>query len=96
MAFAGGLGAKINVAAIPQRSALTNVACLFSESNTRFLCEVETERMPEFERAMAGIQTARIGSVSEDQRLQMTRDSEELINADVFELKAAWQDSLHW
>jgi phosphoribosylformylglycinamidine synthase subunit PurSL len=96
MAFAGGLGAKIDVAAMPVRSELTNVGCLFSESNTRFLCEVESERVAEFERAMAGIQTARIGSVSEDQRLQITRDREELINADVFELKAAWQESLRW
>ena len=42
MAFAGELGAKIALDAVPHKlgSAATSAALLFSESNSRFLCEV--------------------------------------------------------
>jgi phosphoribosylformylglycinamidine (FGAM) synthase-like enzyme len=41
MAFAGGLGAQIDLHAVPTSCTLDNPAVrLFSESNSRFLCEV--------------------------------------------------------
>ena len=46
MAFAGELGAKIALDAVPHKlgSAATSAALLFSESNSRFLCEVRPAR----------------------------------------------------
>ena len=41
MAFAGGLGARLQLDAMPASGELGDARrCLFSESNTRFLCEV--------------------------------------------------------
>ena len=43
MAFAGGFGAKIDLQAMPCDDDLDAASRLFSESNTRFLCEVRAE-----------------------------------------------------
>ena len=48
-------------------------ARLFSESNTRFLCEVRAENAAAFEAAIAGAAHARIGQVTDGDRL-MIRD----------------------
>src|SRR5208337_3490420 len=43
MAFAGGFGADMAIEGIPCDGDLDAAARLFSESNTRFLCEVRAE-----------------------------------------------------
>ena len=51
MAFAGGLGHSMDVDAIAAvHGAAGPVVALFSESNTRFLCEVAADKAAEFER----------------------------------------------
>jgi len=68
MAFAGGWGASVSLEALePVRGPTGNIpreiVALFSESNTRFLCEVAPAAAADFERACAGIPWARIGEV---------------------------------
>jgi phosphoribosylformylglycinamidine synthase len=97
MAFAGGLGARIDVAAMPTSvGALADVARLFSESNTRFLCEIESEKSAAFEDALKGIAIVKIGEVTGDTRLEIGRGGTSLIDVDIFELKEAWQAPLRW
>jgi phosphoribosylformylglycinamidine synthase len=97
MAFAGGFGAQLDVRSVPTNdSNLGRVARLFSESNTRFLCEIEPKNAPAFEAAMRGVPVAKIGQVTSDTRLLINDADTRLINADIFELKEAWQAPLRF
>jgi phosphoribosylformylglycinamidine synthase len=68
---------------------------LFSESNTRFLCEIRPENAAAWETAMNGIPHGRIGEVLQTESLQMTAGSV-VIDADLKTLKEAWQNPLRW
>lgn len=96
MAFAGGLGAKLSIWEIPVEGDLRNPAVLlFSESCTRFLCEVPPQQAEAFSRALAGVPHARIGLVTETHQLEILGDSM-LVRADIAALKEAWQKPLRW
>ncbi len=103
MAFAGGLGATLNLAAVPNDlpGNLTefDATLLFSESNTRFVCEVAAEHAARFETVLADVPHARIGSVADTRRLNAfsARDATlALIAESVDELKEAWLAPLNW
>jgi phosphoribosylformylglycinamidine synthase len=94
MAFAGGLGARLDVDAMPVNGSIDSaIVRLFSESNTRFLCEVSPKNAAEFERVLSGVPFGKIGDVVNDKRLNITGCGKGLVDADVFELKAAWQSA---
>ncbi|HEX5472160.1 MAG TPA: phosphoribosylformylglycinamidine synthase subunit PurL [Lacipirellulaceae bacterium] len=95
MAFAGGLGAEIDLQAVPLSTGSTEaVVPLFSESNTRFLCEIEPEYAAEFECALAGIPLGKIGTVTADTQLSIVLNGAKVIDAGIDELKKAWQATL--
>ena len=97
MAFAGGLAAKIDVAAVPVgESSLSARGRLFSESNSRFVCEVEADRAAEFEKQLGGVAFAKVGQVTADARLVLNDGAAGLIDADISELKEAWQATLRY
>jgi phosphoribosylformylglycinamidine synthase len=97
MAFAGGLGAKLDLGAMATGEIKLDAAArLFSESNTRFLCEVTTEHAADFERALQGVPLGRIGQATSNARLEINDDSHVLINANIGELKNAWQRTLRF
>jgi phosphoribosylformylglycinamidine synthase subunit PurSL len=118
MAFAGGLGLRIDLQAVPYRDGADTTAgssnvgaaadssssalgaaadvVLFSESNTRFLCEVRPANGAAFETALAGILHARIGEVTEQAKLEITADNHPIVAADLATLKEAWQKPLRW
>jgi phosphoribosylformylglycinamidine synthase len=112
MAFAGGLGAHVTLAAVPAElpappaSAPTNgpgldefAVRLFSESHTRFVCEVPVSQRSAFEALLAGVPHAVIGEVLDQPQL-IVRDrpdsSTPRINASTAALKEAWQAPLRW
>ncbi len=98
MCFAGGIGAEINLSRMsPDSSSLPAISKLFSESNTRFLCEVRAENAVQFERQLAGISVAWVGKTVDTPRLTIL-ESEKTpwIDAELTELKAAWQQPLDW
>lgn len=99
MAFAGGLGARLALADVPtgnQASAtLPAESLLFSESNTRFLCEVRPEDAHRFEEALSEIPHARIGEVTHEAVLEI-RDNALLVSAELSALKEAWRKPLQW
>ncbi len=95
MAFAGGLGAKISLANVPHEGTLSAESLMFSESNTRFLCEVAKENAAAFEEAMFGLAHACIGEVTDSGRLEIVAN-QPLINVDLAALKEAWQKPLRW
>lgn len=95
MAFAGGLGASVSLTNLPNE--IDDVTLLFSESNSRFLCEVSAGKKAEFERIMNGLPHAAIGEVNETTRvLIIGKSGDSLIDSDIAELKEAWQSPLRW
>lgn len=98
MAFAGGLGAEIDLANIPQEGTFadTRMGLLFSESNTRFLCEVSEDCLSDFQSAMSEIPHARLGTVTDDGVVRITHESTDAIHQDISTLKKTWQAPLDW
>jgi phosphoribosylformylglycinamidine synthase len=104
MAFAGGLGASIDLTNVPRETDAEHpVVLLFGESNSRFLCEVPAERAAAFEAIFARLPTdhrpavACIGEVNATDRLEIHRGGTEmLIDAELETLKTAWQEPLAW
>lgn len=79
MAFAGGIGVTLN-------EDLT-AADLFAESNGRFLVEVEPGNTSQF---TSKVEATLVGVTNDTDRLQVGS----LLNADLNELKTAWQEPL--
>jgi phosphoribosylformylglycinamidine synthase II len=119
MAFAGGLGARVFLGQVPvegmrkDSDALNETAVrLFSESNTRFLCEVRPDQTEAFEAALAGVPCALVGEVVETGRLEIvglpaspTGGAPEaideataplVVNVDLATMKETWQAPLRW
>jgi phosphoribosylformylglycinamidine synthase len=95
MAFAGGLGARIDVGSMAVGSgSLDATARLFSESNSRFVCEIRPEASAEFERMLHAVPKAKIGEVLEQPRIIIQDGGKQLIDADIMHLKAAWKGAL--
>jgi len=88
MAFAGGLGAEIGLHGSPE---LQSESLLFSESNTRFLCEVTPNNAARFESIMVGVSVSRIGSVTDKSQFTMAIDGAAAVDAPLARLKEAWQ-----
>jgi phosphoribosylformylglycinamidine synthase len=84
MCFAGGFGAKL----------LGNfdTAALFSESNSRFVIEIEPAHAAELESLFKDFPVRKLGSVTADKVLSFG----ESFAANVDELKSAWQKPLDW
>jgi phosphoribosylformylglycinamidine synthase len=105
MAFAGGVGADLSLAAVRRdvdakpTGPTLDAILLFSESNSRFLCEVPSARSVEFEQAMAGVPCARLGETTEARRLRIQGAAGQpgtVLGADLADLKEAWQAPLRW
>ncbi|OHB78429.1 MAG: hypothetical protein A2W31_10195 [Planctomycetes bacterium RBG_16_64_10] len=93
-------------------AAQATTVLLFSESNSRFLCEVHPDAAARFEQVMAGTAHRRIGQVIREAKFQVhaigtpaSRDEVRsanqpqgplVINADLADLKEAWQAPLRW
>ncbi len=88
MAFAGGLGMEIRLAGSHEN--LPDNVLLFSESNTRFIVEVENQKR--FEGTMAGIPIWKLGRLAKDRHFKVFgQDKRLLVNAGIDSLKSAWQ-----
>jgi phosphoribosylformylglycinamidine synthase len=92
MAFAGDFGARLELDRVPAAGTIDSPATLlFSESNTRFLCEVDSSHGAEFERVLAGLPFARIGQVTTEKRFVLTNGGSTVVDSALHELKRAWQ-----
>jgi phosphoribosylformylglycinamidine synthase len=98
MAFAGGLGMTVHLKNVPLGEMIErDDFILFSESNSRFLVEVEPKNKKEFEKALDGVAFAEIGRVMKDKKLEVwSHRSGIVLSADIGELKEAWQSPLRW
>ena len=84
MCFAGGLGANL--------TGNFDMVTLFSESNSRFVVEVEPANTVEIESLFKDMPIRKLGNVTAEKVLLFG----ETFSAKVDELKAAWQKPLDW
>jgi phosphoribosylformylglycinamidine synthase len=105
MAVASGLGASIELADVPRDASIVgddHTALLFSESPSRFLLEVRSDRLEELERLLSDVPHATIGVVTSSRPepgtdavsvLILVRNGKEILKASIEELKSAWQST---
>ncbi|MBA7599048.1 Phosphoribosylformylglycinamidine synthase subunit PurL [subsurface metagenome] len=98
MAFAGGLGASINLKEVPLGESIgRDDFVLFSESNSRFIVEVAPDKKDLFEKEMAGTPFALIGQVINEPGLDVYgQKGNSVVSISINELKEAWQKPLRW
>lgn len=99
MAFSGGLGMEIFVSEIPytRSPVMRNDYILFSESNSRFVVEVEKKNQRKFEGILKGLPFGLVGCISKDNDFKVYGlDGKICIKADIYKLKEAWQKPLRW
>jgi phosphoribosylformylglycinamidine synthase II len=95
-AFAGGFGMKVDLAKVPCGLDRSDKV-LFSESASRFVVTVHPDKVRSFASHMRGHVTERIGEITEDKRFVVQGlDGSTVIDADIYDLKEAWQKPLRW
>jgi phosphoribosylformylglycinamidine synthase len=82
---------------VPAPFGLRNDTLLFSESASRFVVTVHPEQKKRFEECLAGNVFAEIGVVTnQDYLLIKGLHGRNVVTANIFELKEAWQKPLRW
>ncbi len=95
--FAGGLGAQADISKIPCETGMKNNEILFSESAGRFILTVRERDAQRFEKKMAGMPLARIGTVSSDPMLRIIDSSgSAILDENINSLKESWKKTLAW
>ncbi len=97
MAFAGGYGMLLNLADIPTNEDVTHDDfLLFSESNSRFLVEVEPKNKDSFEKHMTDIPIGGLGTVTDTSDFIINGlTGKTVLKTTIDKLKSAWQTPLH-
>ena len=98
MVFSGGLGAEIFLAEAPYESTLErNDLLLFSESNSRFVVEVDKNNQKEFEKILKGVDFGLAGCLTLGNSFKIYGlDGKICVEADARKLKESWQEPLKW
>ncbi|MDZ7372571.1 MAG: phosphoribosylformylglycinamidine synthase subunit PurL [candidate division KSB1 bacterium] len=98
MAFAGGLGAAVDLRKVPTEGDVhRNDWILFAESNTRFVVEIRPDARDRFERLLRGIPYACIGWVTSEGTLRITGlHGRPVVEENVDALKESWQRPFRW
>ena len=95
MAFAGGVGA--DVTDLKQLGTLPDEILLFSESTTRFVVEVQPDKVADFQKALGDAPHWRIGQTVKETRLRVSgANGEWIVWGELKDLKEAWQKPLRW
>ncbi len=98
MAFAGGLGIEADLHGVPRSKDCARVdAQLFSESNSRYVVEVEPANYDAFATTMLNLPFGQLGKVKAEPRLVIrSENGRKVIDADLDTLKRAWQKTFDW
>ncbi len=113
MAFSGGLGMELFLSEAPYKKCPKSPACrpagrsqghkmrndfvLFSESNSRFIVEIDKKSQKAFEDVLKGIPLGLIGCVSEGNDFKVFGLNGKIcVETDINDLKEAWQRPLRW
>jgi len=96
MAFAGGLGIEVDLAAVPTDGSLPDAAKLFAESAGRFLVEVAPAQRPAFADVLRGCPCAEVGAVTDTGRIVLRGEAGPRVDLPIADAKAAWQGTFDW
>jgi len=105
MAFAGGLGMELFLAEVPyfplkdggKNKAGRSDFVLFSQSNSRFIIEIEKKHQKKFEELLKGIAFGLIGCVSRSKDFKIFGlDGHICVDSNINDLKESWQKPLRW
>ena len=92
MAFAGRIGMQIGLNELPRTEEVQDdVVALFSETNGRFLVEVEPAHAAAFERALHRVPCAHVGHTGGDALHVIGIDGQTIVQAGLDSLRTAWQ-----
>ena len=95
MSFAGGMGANVYLDKVVRSGdLLRDDYILFSESNTRFVVEVEKKNRKKFEALFKGLAVSNIGSTYGEHLIVHGKDGRVVLNEDIKKLKESWQAPL--
>ncbi len=95
MAMGGGRGAEVFIDRIVSDDVAVETL-LFSESQGRFVVEVDAESAGRFEKIMGGAVIANVGRVSDDREVWVFHGGEKLFSLDVEEAGNVWRSGLQW
>jgi phosphoribosylformylglycinamidine synthase len=98
MAFSGGLGIEADLRGLARSDDCSRTDTqLFSESNSRYIVEVEPENYDGFAKLMLNLPFGQIGKVVEEKTLTVkAKSGETVIEAALQSLKEAWLKPLAW
>ena len=96
MAFAGDLGATLNLSALAASTGLSAAVLLFSESNTRFLIEVNPENAAVVSARFGEGLITDLGEVTDSRSVVVTGSGGTIIDEDIDVLRATWKAPLNW
>jgi len=97
MAFSGGLGVTAQLDRVRCEGELSDERILFSESNTRFIVEVDPKKQKQFEKALKGVAISQFGRVEESSEfIVYGSKGKPVINMYCDQIKEAWQAPLRW
>jgi phosphoribosylformylglycinamidine synthase II len=96
MCFSGGIGADVALKSIRTGETIDrDDTLLFSESNSRFLVEVEDKAAPAFERVMRSFRPGPIGKTCAEPRLRIQGlNDRPVVDAALAEMETAWRTGL--
>lgn len=96
MAIGGGLGCRVSLSKVPGSQQFgRDDFLMFSESNSRFLCEVRAANRRDFERLLGRLPFAPIGRVSDNGRIQFIGLGGKIVaDLGVAEARSAWSRTL--
>ena len=96
-AFAGGLGMEIHLSKVPQSGLNRNDLLLFSESQSRFVVTIDPKKKKPFETLLGNAVYGEIGVVREDEVFRVVGlQNKTIIEANIYDLKEAWQRTLRF
>ena len=99
MAFSGGLGMETFLQQVPciKSAGIKNESILFSESNSRFVVEVEKTKQKEFKKLLKGISFGLAGCLTNKNDFRIYGlDGKVCLDANIAELKESWRAPLKW
>ncbi|NLP09124.1 phosphoribosylformylglycinamidine synthase subunit PurL [bacterium] len=98
MAFSGGLGLSVSLAAVPASAdVVRDDVLLFSESNSRLVVEVQPDKEAAFCAALQAIPFGLLGQVTASPQVLINGvQGERLIEENLSNLKSSWQNTLRW
>ena len=94
MAFAGGLGAGLDLGGAVTEKGLSELELLFGESPSRLALEVNKEKEAEFLKLVKGLPVKGLGFVSAEPVLDLRLAGRRILKEDISVLKSLWKREL--